>query len=217
MVPDEDGKEFRDPGTTFPFTLFPWITKREPSTTYMQLPKFAVSPNHIDADFITARLDDSGLLLQYSMRHLDRDNIKYPLARLDYERDATYYDLQFWLSADFVCITSETLEGYADSHCNCGHNLAHEKPRDVFSPCDHFPLHCPRCESPFDPQDYSFRVRSGYTDDETNIAGGAVFRFAIEIDCGKCFPKSTVEFSSEFRALCSEVLQCDFIEIENVH
>ncbi len=217
MLPDENTKELHDPGTSFPWTLLPWVTKREPSTTFIQLPKFTDSPAPIDGSFVQSRLDDGGLLLQYSMRHLDLDDIRYPLARLDRDRDSVYYDLKFWLSPDYVCITSETLVGYDDSRCQCGRKLAHEKPRDVFSPCDHFPLRCPTCETPFNPQDRLFQVRSGYTGDESSVAGGAVFRFAVEIDCGKCIPKSSVAFSSEFRKICSDVLKCDFIEMETVY
>lgn len=217
VLPDENAKAIHDPGTTFPFTLLPWVTKREPSTTYIQLPKFTDSPA-INASFVQERFDDGGLLLQYSMRHLDRDaNIKYPLDRLDHDRHAAYYDLQLWLSPDYVSVTSETLEGFDNSLCPCGNKLGHEKPRDVFDPCEHFPLQCPDCNAPFSPQDHQFHVRCGYTGKESTVAGGTVFRFAIEVDCGKCIPKSDVAFSQDFRNICSDVLCCDFIELGNVN
>ena len=217
MVPDENAQVFHDPGTTFPFTMMPWVSRREPSTTYVQLPKFTDSPG-IDSSFVQDQLDAGGLLLQYSMWRLDRDNgIRYPLNRLDHARDAAYYDLKFWLSPDYVYLTSETLRVLDSSQCDCGRKLAHEKPCDVFSPCDHFPLQCPDCNAPFHPHDRQFHIRCGYTGDETTVAGGTVFRFAIEIDCGKCIPKAPVDFSLEFRRVCSSTLQCDFIELGSVN
>ena len=133
------------------------------------------------------------------------------------DRHGTYYDLRFWLSPDYVAVTSETLEGFDDSLCECGHELAHEKPRDVFSPCEHYPLRCPSCGVAFRPQDRQFKVRCGYTGEESMVKGGTVFRFAIEIDCGKCIPESDVAFNSEFRDVCSSSLACDFIELGSVY
>jgi hypothetical protein len=215
-VPDESAKEFYDPGTRFPWTLLPWIQKKEPSRSFLQLPEYRDCPAQVDEEFLQAQYDNGGLLLEYSLWHLDLDDLVYPLERLDYERDNVYYELRFWLSPDFVYVTSECLEGFENSRCECGHQLAHEKPRDVFT-TSHFPLNCPICEKPFNPSEYLFRVYNGFNGEQSVVPGGTTFRFAIEMDCGKCMPESSVEFAPRFRTLCGEVLQCDFVELEDVN
>lgn len=216
MTPDDNPKAFHSPGTSFPWTLLPWVKKRPSYPTFVQLPKYANSPS-VDVSFVQQQLDGGGLLLEYSVSNLDRDEIKYPLARLDYDRAEAYFDFKLWLSPDYVYLTSETLEGFDDLTCQCGLYLAHERPNDVFSPHEHFPLQCPQCRAPFVPQSHQFHIRCGFTGDESTVPGGTVFRFAIEMDCGKCMPTSPVEFASDFRILCSDVLKCDFIELGNVN
>ena len=181
------------------------------------MPRYVETPQHIDPAFIAARIEDGGLLLRYGVRNFDRDVVKYPLARLDYERQDTYYDLQFWWSEDFIYLTSQTLEGFDSTNCHCGFNLVFKKEVDVFAPDEHMRLICPKCKIPFNPNERVLRICDGYTGEGTEIEGGAVFRFAIEIDCGKCIPNSSVEFAPEFRDLCSSMLQCDFLEVESIH
>ena len=217
MLPDENAKEFHDPGTTFPFTMLPWVTKREPSTMFVQLPKFTDSPMPIDTPFVQSRLDDA----DYYFSTLC--GIWIATTSGTHSLVSTMIAMPSTTTFNSGCHPTmsashpETLEGYDNPLCQCGHKLAHEKPRDVFSPCHHFPLRCPTCDTLVDPQDRLFHVRSGYTGDQSSVPGGAVFRFAVEIDCGKCFPDSSVAFSPEFRTICSDVLKCDFIEMENVH
>ncbi len=158
------------------------------------------------------------LLLQYSMSSLNRDkNIRYPLARLAHDRQDLYYALRFWLSPDFVYVTSETLEGFANTECQCGASLIHEKHRDVFYPNAHFPLRCPECNNPFDPNARLFHLRCAFTGDSSTVVGGTTFRFCVEIDCGKCIPRDDVSFHPDLHRLCSNVLGCEFIEVGSVY
>ncbi len=184
--------------------------RRKSSTVCVQLPRYTDTPI-VDSAFIQQKYDGGGLLLQYSMSSLNRDkNIRYPLARLAHDRQDLYYALRFWLSPDFVYVTSETLEGFANTECQCGASLIHEKHRDVFYPNAHFPLRCPECNNPFDPNARLFHLRCAFTGDSSTVVGGTTFRFCVEIDCGKCIPRDDVSFHPDLHRLCSNVLGCEF-------
>jgi hypothetical protein len=62
-------------------------------------------------------------------------------------------------------------------------------------------------------------VRDG--DDEPTLReGGVLYRFAVIVDCGKCFPRgaaTTLHFHPELRALCERVLGCGFVEAANFY
>ena len=216
-VPDRNIKSATLERSPFLSRFLPWLGKPNSSKWICQLPRYVDSPRPIDSAFIDSRIEDGGMLLVFGVSNLDLDEIRYPLARLDYERTDTYFDVIFWVSSDFVYLTSETLEGLENTNCTCGKNLLFSKENDVFAPDDHFPLLCQTCKTPFDPNDRTFRICDGYTGERSEIRGGTVFRFAIEIDCGKCTPQSSVEFARDFRDLCSSMLQCDFQEVESIH
>ncbi len=75
--------------------------------------RFAGIDRHL---FYKFQIEDGGLQLLYGISNLELDDIRYPLERLDYEKQETYYDVVFWLSDDFVCLTSETLEGFENTN-----------------------------------------------------------------------------------------------------
>lgn len=216
-IPDENAREIYTPATPWLFTLLPWVTRRPESRTWSQFPPQMDAPAVINASFVQERYDDGGLWLEYHVSRLDQADVRYPLARLDHKPKGAYFGLRFMMSEDFVYQTSETLDGYDDVNCSCGHPLVYEKPRDVFSPLCHFPLQCPECEREFDPAERSFRVYDGFTGEASEVAGGTVFRFAVVMDCGKCRPEADVEFCAEFRGVCRDVLGCEFIEIGEMY
>lgn len=214
-MPAPDAKAIRVPSTSFPRTLISWI-KAQPETEYIsQFAKLTQSPDAVDANFVRERRDNGGLYLQYSFRNLHHDNIRFPLTEPDFVTPDLYYDLNFYLSNDLVYVTSETLDGFDSTKCSCGAELTFDRIGSVF--IDQL-LHdrCPDCHKQFMPAQNRFRIAHPMTGEPSYVMGGAVFRFAIELDCGKCIPKTHFEFHPAFRDLCMRELQCEFIEMETV-
>lgn len=202
--------------TSSPFLLLPkWLRARPRVDGYLRARY--IDATDMDATCIRDSLEAGGLLLEYSVRNLHLAGIRFPLARIDHHISETYFDLRLWLSPDYVCPLAENLLGFEVSNCKCGQELQFTKDNDVFVVDSHFPLRCTNCGLDFDPSEREFRIADAFSGDITYTLGGPVFRFAIEFDFGKCVPESPVQFDSDLKSLCEEVLQCELAEYETVH
>src|SRR5262245_46119659 len=92
---------------------------------------------------------------------------------------------------------------------DCGRGLEFESPADEFgATCGIFyssRLHvrCPECGTPFDVTHLPAVFKNGRTGEKNVVLGGACYRFAIVIDCGKCIPeKENVNMSPSLKRIC---------------
>jgi hypothetical protein len=131
-----------------------------------------------------------------------------------------YYDLEIHVSDDFVDVGGESIVGYMDPKCGCGGDLRVEPADDDVFGHQRIRRTCPKCSAAFRPQDQEVEMVGGVEEAELSVAGGVTYRFAIVIDCGKCWhsdqsggverdPKA----SAEFVALCERALGCDLYQV----
>jgi hypothetical protein len=165
-----------------------------------------------DADFPT--IGEGELILQWPVtNNLDGD-LKNPLGLTD-DEDGTYFDLELHFSDDFVSQTNELIYPIDATCAECDADLEYspEHEEDIFY-SSRVRYACPDCAAPFRPQDHAVIVRDGKTGEETDVDGGATYRFAIVIDCGKSWrtetpAKASPVVTDEFLSLCSEALGCE--------
>lgn len=186
------------------------------------------------------------LVLVWPVETFPDSGVRYPLRPCELKADLIYYELQIHLCPDFVYHLSELIQpfraasGASQGHgnkasvaggsygesgqevrCNCGQVLeyAPEPDHDVFYA---FRIHstCPRCGRPFDPGDLSAAVRDGWTGEVIGeVPGGATYRFAIVVDCGKCLPawNKRIEVEPDFLAVCRNRLGCDLYQLTDLY
>jgi hypothetical protein len=164
---------------------------------------------------------DKDLLLCWPVQNLAASGLCYPLSDNAWDPCQTYYDIELHFSPDYVYHVSENIDPFAKApvceHCREG--LEFDSPPDEFgSTCGIFYssqllVHCPECGTPFDVARLPAVVRDGRTGDEDVIMGGACYRFAIVVDCGKCIPEKNLKITPTLKTLCNTTFDCSFYEI----
>jgi hypothetical protein len=151
------------------------------------------------------------------------DRLRYPLdedSPAD-DPDETYYDIELWLSRDYVYKMSEQIQPFDDDRCGCGAELVYEPEIDGKSLFYTSRMHarCNQCQKPFDASTRIATVKNAWTNAPSEVAGGATFRFALVVDCGKCWPEAEGGFHihPDLRALCETHFGQPFYEIANVY
>jgi hypothetical protein len=78
---------------------------------------------------------------------------------------------------------------------------------------------CQACGRAFDPSERAATVRDPWTNEESKVRGGATFRFAVVVDCGKCWPAGESGFGAndELRKLCESHFNRSFYEVLDVY
>lgn len=151
-------------------------------------------------------VDQGELILQWPVTNTLDCGLKNPLGLVD-EVEGTYFDLELHFSEDFVSDCNEMIDPM-DTLCgSCGQDLEYwpdSKP-DIFY-AGRIRHVCPRCGTPFRPQDRAAVFRDGMTGEESELKGGAAYRFAIAVDCGKCW-------RTDARADAAPVATDEFLEV----
>jgi hypothetical protein len=144
---------------------------------------------------------------------LEASGLRYPLTLMPEHIDPVdvYYDLEVNLGREYIYRTSELIEPFAHESCAaCGTSLS--VPGDAMADDAAFGIqlygHCPICGVEFRPEDrtalvYDPRVRSP----GRPVPGGATSRFALAVECGKCWEYGSVP-AERFLAGCEEALGC---------
>lgn len=136
--------------------------------------------------------------------------LRYPMrTKPECPPEEIYYEFQIHLAADYVYRTSEVIDPFDSTNCDCGAELKYWPDEDdnIYYSA-RIRKTCPKCKKRFEPQTRQCVVRDGYTGRESTIAGGATSAFAIAVDLGKCHSQDSVEWSLESRLvrLCEESL-----------
>ena len=72
----------------------------------------------------------------------------------------------------------------------------------------------------FDPSLIQVVVRDAWTGKKSLVIGGAMYRFAVVIDCGKCIPErgpSAIKANPLFLKLCERVMGHEFYEVGDIY
>ncbi len=153
------------------------------------------------------------------MQNLAASGLRYPLSENQWDPSETYYDIELHFSPDYVYHVSEIIDPFAKPPIceQCGEALEYWPPDAIgaggifYSSRLH--LRCPRCDTPFHVAKLPAVVRDGRTGHEDMVNGGACYRFAIVVDCGKCIPANEVKIAPALKTLCKTTLGGDFYEL----
>ncbi|NUO47795.1 MAG: hypothetical protein HOV80_02945 [Polyangiaceae bacterium] len=151
--------------------------------------------------------------------------LRYPLDRMDDEGGPPYYDFSIHWAADYVVpVGGETMQTGTETECPCGEEL--ERTENDFRRKHRAPFttriaaDCPSCGRPFDPEQAITTLEDGWDKHVTKLRkGGVLHRFAIHVECGKCFPHSppSPTFHPELKRLCEDILRCSMVEAGYTH
>jgi hypothetical protein len=128
-----------------------------------------------------------------------------------------YYEVQLHIAAEYVYRTSELIDPFEDTSCACGEDLELQPTEDLFY-TSRLRVACTACGQPFDPTSKMAMVRDPWTDEESPIAGGATYRFALAIDCGKYVPHEEGQFELDpaLPALLAARLGTPFVDVRDI-
>jgi hypothetical protein len=182
----------------------------------------AASTESQPAALTGAWLDDGDreeLRLVWPVRGPGASSLRYPLThRPDGD---VYYALEIHRAYDFVYPASETIDPVA-TKCPCGDDLSFEWDEEEVVPAFRsstgiFAV-CEACSRTFDPSKTAAKITNPFDGRTEEVFGGAAYRFALKVDCGKCFVSDGhLAFAPELVALVSDELGRDFREIGSVY
>jgi hypothetical protein len=185
---------------------------------YLRLrPGFAAVPRSLTVDWFQAQMSRD-LELGFPVEHADQLDLQYPLVSDGGLPEDPYYEIQIHLSPEYVHHASELIEP-AETACACGQSLEYYPDRNIFY-ASRIKTRCPRCRKEFDPSSLQVVVRDGWTGERSVVTGGAIYRFSVVIDCGKCIPErkhAPIRANPELVALCRKAFGHEFYEIGDIY
>jgi len=133
------------------------------------------------------------------------------------DAEKIYYRLELHLCLDYLYHISEVIEPFEQSPtCHCGAELTYEVDAEPFF--DMRIAHaCPTCGTAFDPTGLPCIGRDGWTGEGFPLPGGATYRFALVVDCGKSFGNVAMSFHPNLKGLVESVLQQSMYEVADFH
>jgi hypothetical protein len=141
--------------------------------------------------------------------------LKYPLSR---RPDAPVsYALELHRAPDYVYPISATI-GELQTVCRCGEELAfgwdEEELVPAFESASGIYGECQACSRTFDPSQQTAAITDPFDGARRDVRGGAAYRFALKVDCGKCFvPDPSLTFAPDLVALVEAAFGRDFYEV----
>ncbi len=170
-----------------------------------------------------ARLGAGDFRLGWDVEPLETSGLVYPLTEVP---DDAYYTLELHFADDFVYETSEQIDPFRDSDVTCcDRRLDYWVPNDEEGPsmfAQRIRRTCPSCGREFRPQHHLANHRhplTGERRERRERLGGATYRFAVFVDCGKCFPYPVKRFlmNRDLVAIVERTLGRTFYEIGTVY
>jgi len=178
----------------------------------------AAATEPLPATLSAAWLDDperEELRLVWPVEGAAAAGLRYPLSRMP--EGPVAYSFELHRASDYVYPISETIDP-VPSRCMCGEELAFQWDTDevvpAFEASSGIFAECEACSRTFDPATGSAKVQNPFDGSSESIRGGAAYRFALKIDCGKCFVEDAgLAFAPELVALVEEEFGRDFVQI----
>lgn len=158
-----------------------------------------------------AAVTDRDFKLVWPVVSLKASGLHYPLTLLPDYMDPVdvYYDLEIHWGREYIYRTSELIEPFAYEACGaCGANLNVPDDEILDEAVFHIRLYrrCPACGVEFHPEDRPALVHDPMALSPAHpISGGATSRFALSVECGKCWDSSAVP-TEKFLAACEGAL-----------
>jgi hypothetical protein len=182
--------------------------------------KLVASTERMPALLTTTFLDDSEreeLRLVWPVAGADPLPLKYPLSRKP--DGEVSYAIEVHRALEYVYPISETI-GPVPSVCRCGEDLSFEWDDEelvpAFGASTGIFAECEACSRTFEPSKGTAEITDPFDGTKKDVAGGAAYRFALKVDCGKCFvPGAT--FASELVALVESEFGREFYEVGTVY
>jgi hypothetical protein len=180
--------------------------------------KLAASTEAQPARLTTEWLDDADreeLRLVWPVEVDEPLPLQYPLT--SQPAGIVRYALEVHRAHDYVYPGRENI-GPLPSVCACGEELGFEWDEDelvpAFGASTGIFAECEACSRTFDPSRGSATVESPFDRTREEVRGGAAYRFALKIDCGKCFvPDARLRFAPELVALIEDEFGRAFFEV----
>jgi hypothetical protein len=160
-----------------------------------------------------AAVADRSYKLVWPVVSFEVSGLRYPSTLLPEGIDPVdvYYDVEIHWGRQYVYRTSELIEPFESESCSaCGAALSvpdAEVPDDAELGIQLYRF-CPACGAEFRPEDRTALVYDPR--DRTPgrpVLGGATSRFALAIECGKCWEYGAAP-TEGFQAACEEALGC---------
>jgi hypothetical protein len=146
-------------------------------------------------------------------------SLRYPLTRKPDGPSA--YSIELHRASDYVYPTAETI-GPLPTSCACGEDLAFGWDLDevvpAFGASTGIFAECEACSRTFDPAKGTAEITNPLDGTTSTVRGGAAYRFALKVDCGKCFVEdAALAFAPELVALLEEEFGREFLQIGAVY
>jgi len=159
------------------------------------------------------------LMVVWPVESFGTSGLRYPLKPLPYDDPVNaggcYYDVQLHFGRDFIYHMSEVIDPFDPlPTCPCG-QILECKPESNDDPfySARLAARCPRCRTAFDPTQLVATGRDGWTGDAMRVHGGATYRFAVVIDCGKFFSRQQHHFHPRLKSLVERTLEVETYEV----
>jgi hypothetical protein len=147
-----------------------------------------------------------------------RTGLHYPLnAPPPISLDEAHYNVELWLANEHVYVTSETIEPFPNTACRCGASLEQNDEDPLFY-ATRLRTRCDACGALTDVSERLATWHDPGTNAMRRIPGGATFRFALVIDCSKCWPNPPAfGVNAELKALCEACFEQPFYDVLDVY
>jgi hypothetical protein len=152
----------------------------------------------------------------------NESGLRCPLSPFPDWGDA-YYELQLHVANDFVYHTSKLIKPFNRLTCDCGQSWEPDDEFDLWPDGpppfwdSRIPRSFPSCGSPFRPQEHGAHIRDGRKGKAVDRPGGATYRFAVVIDCGKGLDRQSwpIRAADEFLAVVTTTLGQPFYQVDD--
>jgi hypothetical protein len=178
--------------------------------------KRAASTKPLPAEISTEWLDDPDREeLRMVWPVTGPTTLKYPLSQKP--EGAATYALEIHRASEYVVPSSETIEA-VPTICQCGEDLAFEWDDEelvpTFARSSGIFAECEDCSRTFDPSKGTAEIENPFDGSRAEVRGGAAYRFALKVDCGKAFVASAqLAFAPELVALVEKHFGRELFEV----
>jgi hypothetical protein len=155
--------------------------------------------------------------LKFPVNFFDPADLRFPFVP-NSPYDYTYFTIEIHLADKIVRHISECVDvDCKPITCPCGEDLAYSPNidninLDIFY-SERIRNPCPECGRTFDPAKLAIIVRNGRTGKLSIVPGGAMYRFAVVINCGKSIPVALSHVAPGLAKLYKAAFKMDFKEV----
>ena len=141
--------------------------------------------------------------------------VKYPLSRTP--DGPIGYTLEIHRADEYVVPVAEAI-GAVPATCRCGEDQGFEWDDEelvpAFGASTGIFAECEECSRTFEPSKGTATLTNPFDGTESEVFGGAAYRFALKVDCGKCFvADAKLAFAPELVALVENEFGRAFHEV----